>query len=145
MTRSPCSSSTPPRGTCRWDSSRPSWPWSTAPLPLAGSGETEEKVVDVGIQRTLDALASRAESGHRAQVLLGSHDGDYIPQVERLLAAGAYVGVLCFREFLNAQLAALEENGLVIHDLEQDVDAFTSPLPRVRIIPLDEFDPLKFI
>ena len=53
--------------------------------------------------------------------------------------------MLCFREFLNAQLAALEENGLVIHDLEQDVDAFTSPLPRVRIIPLDEFDPLKFI
>ena len=115
------------------------------PLPLAGSGHAEEKVVDVGIQRTLDALASRVESGQSAQVLLGSHDGDYIPQVERLLGAGAYVGVLCFREFLNAQLAGLVEYGLVIHDLEEDVDAFTSPLPRVRIIPLDEFDPLKFI
>ena len=53
--------------------------------------------------------------------------------------------MLCFREFLNAQLAGLVEYGLVIHDLEEDVDAFTSPLPRVRIIPLDEFDPLKFI
>ena len=115
------------------------------PLPLAGSGHAEEKVVDVGIQRTLDALASRVESGQSAQVLLGSHGGDYIPQVERLLGAGAYVGVLCFREFLNAQLAGLVEYGLVIHDLEEDVDAFTSPLPRVRIIPLDEYDPLKFI
>ena len=53
--------------------------------------------------------------------------------------------MLCFHEFLNAQLAGLEAHGLVVHDLEEDVNAFTSPLPRVRIIPLDEFDPLKFI
>ena len=115
------------------------------PLPLAGSGDPEEKVVDIGIQRTLEAIASRVESGQDAHILLGSHDGDYIPQVERLLDAGAYVGVLCFHEFLNAQLAGLEAHGLVVHDLEEDVNAFTSPLPRVRIIPLDEFDPLKFI
>ena len=115
------------------------------PLPLAGSGDPEEKVVDIGIQRTLEAIASRVESGQDAHILLGSHDGDYIPQVERLLDAGAYVGVLCFHEFLNAQLAGLEAHGLVVHDLEEDVNAFTSPLPRVRIIPLDEFDPLKFL
>ena len=115
------------------------------PLPLAGSGNPEEKVVDIGIQRTLEALASRVESGQGAHILLGSHDGDYIPQVERLLDAGAYVGVLCFHEFLNAQLAGLEAHGLAIHDLEEDVNAFTSPLPRLRIIPLDEFDPLKFL
>lgn len=115
------------------------------PLPLAGTGTPEEKVVDAGIQRTLDALAERAETGNLSQVLLGSHDGDYIPQVERLLDAGASVGVLCFREFLNTQLASLEARGLTIHDLEADVNAFTSPLPRVRIIPLDQFDPLHFI
>ena len=77
--------------------------------------------------------------------MLGSHDGDYILQIERLLDAGARVGVLCFREFLNAQLAALESRGLTIYDLETDVNAFTSALPRVRIIPLAEFDPAKFI
>ena len=92
------------------------------PLPLAGSGDPEEKVVDIGIQRTLEAIALRVEAGQGAQVLLGSHDGDYIPQVERLLDAGARVGVL-----------------------ETDVRAFTSPLPRIRIIPLDEFDPVTFI
>ena len=53
--------------------------------------------------------------------------------------------MLCFREFLNAQLAALESRGLTIYDLEIDVNAFTSALPRVRIIPLAEFDPAKFI
>ena len=115
------------------------------PVPLAGSGSNEEKVVDVGIQRTLEALAQRVESGQEAHILLGSHDGDYIPQIERLLDAGARVGVLCFREFLNAQLAALEARGLTIYDLETDVNAFTSALPRVRIIPLAEFDPAKFI
>ena len=115
------------------------------PLPLAGSGDPEEKVVDIGIQRTLEAIALRVEAGQGAQVLLGSHDGDYIPQVERLLDAGARVGVLCFREFLNSQLAILEARGLAIHDLETDVRAFTSPLPRIRIIPLDEFDPVTFI
>ena len=115
------------------------------PIPLAGSGNPEEKVVDIGIQRTLDAQAERVESGLSAQVLLGSHDGDYIPQIERLLDAGAKVGVLCFKEFLNAQLAALESRGLVIHDLESDVRAFTIALPRVRIISLEEFDPTAFI
>lgn len=115
------------------------------PVPLAGSGNQEEKVVDIGIQRTLDALAERVEAGESAQVLLGSHDGDYIPQVERLLDAGAAVGVLGFREFVNARLASLESKGLRLHDLETDVDAFTVALPRVRIIPLADFDPLKFI
>ncbi|RRD29184.1 NYN domain-containing protein [Actinomyces bowdenii] len=115
------------------------------PVPLAGSGSAEEKVVDIGIQRTLEALAQKVESGEQAQILLGSHDGDYVPQVERLLDAGAQVGILCFREFLNAHLTALESRGLTIHDLELDVRAFTSPLPRVRIISLADFDPLAFL
>lgn len=112
------------------------------PVPLQGSGSPEEKVVDIGIQRTLDAIADR---GVQANVLLGSHDGDYVPQVERLLDSGCGVGVLCFREFLSSQLAALEDRGLRVHDLESDVDAFTIALPRVRIIPLRDFDPAKFI
>lgn len=110
------------------------------PVPLSASAE--EKVVDIGIQRTLDAIAER---GAPARVLLASHDGDYIPQIERLLQAGVQVGVFCFREFLNTQLAALELEGLELFDLELDVRAFTTPLPRVRIIPLEEFDPQQFI
>lgn len=109
------------------------------PIPLAANGD--EKVVDLGIQRTLEAIA-----GRDGDVLLASHDGDFLPQVERLLADdGRRVGLLAFREFVNGQLTALTEDGLEIFDLEGDVDAFTSPLPRVRIIPIDEFDPLRFL
>ena len=35
--------------------------------------------------------------------------------------------------------------GLALHDLEDDVGAFKVPLPRVRIIPLDDFDPERFL
>lgn len=109
------------------------------PIPLAANGD--EKVVDLGIQRTLEAIA-----GRDGDVLLASHDGDFLPQVERLLADdGRRVGLLAFREFVNGHLTSLTEEGLEIFDLEGDVDAFTSPLPRVRIIPIDEFDPLRFL
>ena len=108
------------------------------PIPLAGEGH--EKVVDIGIQRTLEALHDRP-----ANVLLASHDGDFLPQVEALLDAGHRVGLLVFREFVNGQLADLASKGLELFDLERDVNAFQTPLPRVRIIPLTEFDPLDFL
>ncbi|MPV38432.1 NYN domain-containing protein [Georgenia subflava] len=109
------------------------------PIPLAGT--SAEKVVDIGIQRTMDAILEQGEG----DVLLASHDGDYIPQVERLLDAGRRVGVLCFREFLNGELAGLTERGLHIYDLEDDIGAFRTVLPRVRIIPLTMFDPTRYL
>lgn len=109
------------------------------PIPLASSGG--EKVVDVGIQRTLDAIAAQGFG----DVLLVSHDGDFIPQIAALLDAGRRVGVICFTEYLNSALAALTSNGLTVIDLENDVNAFTAALPRVRIIPLESFDPARFL
>ncbi|GAA1403347.1 NYN domain-containing protein [Oerskovia paurometabola] len=109
------------------------------PIPLAGS--SSEKVVDIGIQRTLEAL-----QGRPGDVLLASHDGDFIPQVEDLLEDGdRRVGLLCFREFVNSRFSELASRGLSFHDLEDNVGAFTTVLPRVRIIPLDEFDPLRYL
>jgi uncharacterized protein len=112
---------------------------SFRPIPLASS-EPGVKVVDVGIQRTLEAIRERP-----GDVLLASHDGDFLPQVEALLDGTRRVGVLGFREFLSHGYQPLVERGLTIHDLEDDVRAFTSVLPRVRIIPLDEFDPTRFL
>jgi putative heme uptake system protein len=108
------------------------------PIPLAGA--PGEKVVDIGIQRTLEALAGRP-----GDVLLASHDGDFLPQVEALLGAERRVGVLAFREFLSSGYTALVEKGLQVFDLEDDVRAFTTVLPRVRIIPLADFDPLRYL
>lgn len=108
------------------------------PIPLAGSAE--EKVVDIGIQRTLDALADRP-----GDVLLASNDGDFAPQLAALLGPGREVGVLAFTEFTSTALQHLTEGGLRIFDLEQDVRAFNVTLPRLRIIPLDEFDPTRYL
>ena len=108
------------------------------PIPLAGAAS--EKVVDIGIQRTLDALGPR-----EGDVLLASHDGDFLPQVTKLLGDGRRVGMLGFREFFNAGFSALGASGLEMFDLENEVGAFTSMLPRVRIIPLEEFDPVRFL
>ena len=108
------------------------------PIPLAGG--RDEKVVDMGIQRTLQALIERD-----GDVLLASHDGDFEPQTDALLNPGRRVGVLCFREFLSNHLTDLTAKGLTIHDLEDDVEAFTSALPRVRIISIDDFDPARYL
>lgn len=113
---------------------------SYQPIPLS-SEHSDDKVVDIGIQRMLEAIA---EQGH-GNVVLGSHDGDFVPQVERLLAAGQSVSVMCFPEFLSTSLAQLAPQGLRILDIEHEVGAFQVNLPRMKIIPLDDFDPNVYL
>lgn len=108
------------------------------PVPL--SGPPGMKVVDVGIQRMLDAIAERD-----ADVVLGSHDGDFLPQVAALLERGRRVALLGFSEYMNSGYAALAPAGLRVFDLEQDAKAFTSVLPRVRILDIEAFDPTAFL
>ncbi len=105
------------------------------PIPLAG--RSDEKVVDVGIQRTLDALV-----GHDDDVLLVSHDADFAPHLERLLGGRRRIGVVGLHEYVSIQFSDLD---IEIHDLEDDVQAFNVPLPRVRIIDLADFDPERFL
>ncbi|MEO5711011.1 MAG: NYN domain-containing protein [Nocardioidaceae bacterium] len=108
------------------------------PVPL--SGGPHEKVVDIAIQRTLDALVDRDDD-----VLLVSNDGDFVEGVENLLDGRRRVGVVGFTEFRNHEFVSLVGRGLELVDLEYDVEAFTTRLPRVRIIPIEEFDPLEFL
>jgi uncharacterized protein len=107
------------------------------PIPLSG-GPTD-KVVDIAIQRTLEELEQRD-----ADLMLVSNDGDFLPHVERLLD-GRRVGLLAFREFKNTGFNALIDEGLQFFDLEYDVGAFNERLPRLRIIPIEEFDPRDFL
>jgi uncharacterized protein len=108
------------------------------PVPL--SGEADDKVVDIAIQRTLAELARRD-----ADVMLASNDGDFIEQLEPLVGRERRTALLAFREFRNAGFVPLFERGLEFHDLEYDVKAFNDRLPRIRIIPIDEFDPNDFL
>jgi uncharacterized protein len=106
--------------------------------PVLLSGPPDVKVVDVAIQRTLEALAERG----RGDVLLASHDGDFAPQIAALARDPARrVGLLGFRETMSGALNELVAGGVELYDLEEDVGAFTVALPRVRVIPIDRFDP----
>lgn len=109
-------------------------------LPVPLSGPAEEKIVDVAIQRTLQALAERS-----GDVMLVSHDGDFLEDITRLLDGDRQVGVMGFAEFRNSGYQVLEGRGLQSFDLEHDVQAFTAPLPRIAIIPIEEFDPVPFL
>ena len=108
------------------------------PVPL--SGPPGMKVVDVGIQRMLTAIADRD-----ADVVLGSHDGDFLPQVSRLLVDGRRVALIGFPEFANGGYTELVGAGLQLFDLEHDAQAFNRLLPRVRILHIDAFDPAAFL
>lgn len=107
--------------------------------PIALSGGPGEKVVDIAIQRTLEEIGRR-----EADVLLVSNDGDFVDHVDELLD-GRRVGVVGFVEFRNGGFQQLAAQGLEFFDLDYDVRAFNEQLPRVRIIPIDEFDPTQFL
>jgi uncharacterized protein len=64
--------------------------------------------------------------------------------MERLLD-GRRTGLLAFHEFKNSGFTALIDRGLEFFDLEYDVAAFNERLPRLRIIPIEEFDPNDFL
>ena len=76
-------------------------------------------------------------------MVLGSHDGDFLPQITSLLGNGRRVALLGFREFLNARYVDLD--GLQVFDLEHDAKAFNKVLPRVRIIDIEAFDPTVYL
>jgi uncharacterized protein len=108
--------------------------------PIALSGPSTVKVVDVAIQRTLSAIAGRP-----GNVMLGSHDGDFYPQIAALLDGSRKVTILAFREYLNHRYLELVKDGLRIFDLEYDAMCFNQMLPRVRIIDITAFDPEPFL
>lgn len=105
------------------------------PIPLRGEG----KVVDIAIQRTAEVLRSRADD-----VMLVSHDADFADCMNDLAEdPQRRLGLVGFREFFATDLRQVPR--IETFDLEYDVQAFTSQLPRVRIIEIDEFDPLEFL
>lgn len=106
-------------------------------IPL--SGGQDQKVVDIAIQRTLAALRSRD-----ADVVLASHDRDFVAGLQPLID-GRRVGLVGFEEFLSGGLRDLRARGVEFFDLESKVGAFNEKLPRVRIIPIDQFDPNDFL
>src|SRR5699024_3283346 len=77
-------------------------------VPLRGEG----KIVDIAIQRTAEALQSR-----EADVMLVSHDKDFVPQMEDLAGTvDRRTAIIGFREFMAADLQEIP--GIEIHHLD---------------------------
>jgi len=110
------------------------------PIPLSGDGD--QKVVDIAINRTLDAIRDRP-----GDVLLVSHDNDFREAFASLCDGNRRLGVLGFTEYLSGEYLELKSAGKAdLFDLEDDASAFEGgPLPRIRIIPITEFDPVRYL
>lgn len=109
------------------------------PVLLRGEG----KVVDLGIERTLEALLH-----HDGDVALLSHDGDFLDAVKALLDHDRSVSLVCLPERANAEFEALREHGLAVVDLERDIaNAFEVPLnrPIFTVVDVADFDPEVFL
>lgn len=107
-------------------------------LPVAGAAG--EKVVDMAIVKTMDALTSRA-----GDVLLLSHDVDFVPGMRALQDGHRRLGLVAFAEFVSGGFAELVAGGLTVFDLEDDAQAFNTRLNRIRIIPIQDFDPTRYL
>jgi uncharacterized protein len=110
--------------------------------PVLLSGPSDAKVVDMAILRTLEAIAAQEGA---ADVILASHDQDFIPRLNPLIGGERRVGLLGFPELFNSKYNDLRAQGLEFIDLELDVQAFNRKLPRMLVIPIDEFDPTQFM
>lgn len=107
--------------------------------PILLAGAEEEKVVDIGILRMLGAL--RDQPG---DVLVASHDADFAEDLRALVdTGGRRVGAIGFAELTSQRLRDIE--GLELFDLEHDAKAFEVELPRLRVIPIAEFDPTLYL
>jgi len=112
------------------------------PIPL--SGPSSVKIVDEGIIRTLSAIKDLPvgeKSTDLPGIVLISHDADFVSSL--LEVSGRQMAVICFKEYLSGEYSGVPD--LEIYDIEEDVCAFNGPLPRIRPIPIEDFDPLRFL
>jgi uncharacterized protein len=98
--------------------------------------------VDLAIIKTLEALAERD-----GDVCLVSHDNDFRESFAALHDGNRRLGVLGFTEYLSGDYLELKMAGQVeLFDLEDDAGAFEcGPLPRIRVIAIEDFDPTRYL
>lgn len=114
------------------------------PIPLKGDAE---KVVDEGILKTLKAIQVKLSSDAELPgVALVSHDADFKELLATLAGPKRHLAIIAFKEYLSGEYQDIPN--LRIFDLEEDVLAFKDgcgPLPRLRAINIEDFDPSKFL
>jgi putative heme uptake system protein len=106
-------------------------------------GRPDQKVVDVGIHKLLEAIRTQRP---KAAVALASHDGmDFADALRPLLEEKRKVVVMGLREHVSQRFRDLVPSGLEILDLEINAKVFLRPLPRLLPVHVDEFDPMNLV
>ncbi|MDC0707978.1 NYN domain-containing protein [Stigmatella sp. ncwal1] len=106
-------------------------------------GRSDQKVVDLGILKLLEAIRTQRPG---AAVALASHDGaDFAAALRPLLEEKRQVAILGLREHVSSRFRELVPSGLEILDLELNAKVFQRPLPRLLPVRVDEFDPTFFL
>jgi putative heme uptake system protein len=106
-------------------------------------GRPEQKVVDLGILKLLEAIRATKPG---ASVALASHDGsDFAAALKPLLDDKRKVSILGLREYVSQRFREFIPAGLEILDLEMDAKVFQRPLPRLLPIRVDEFDAAAYL
>jgi putative heme uptake system protein len=106
-------------------------------------GRPDQKVVDLGILKLLEAIRTQRP---KAAVALVSHDGaDFADALRALLEEKRQVAILGLREHMSQRFRELVPAGLEILDLELNAKVFQRPLPRLLPVRVDEFDPTLFL
>lgn len=124
-------------------STKPAWSFVTS---LRGHGWTgiqltgspTVKIVDVAILKTLAALKTRD-----CDVVLMSHDADFCGAISALCDGKRKVTIIGFREFIAGGYNEIPN--LEFMDLEDDMSSFDCSLPRNRVVPIDKFDPARYL
>jgi uncharacterized protein len=106
-------------------------------------GRPDQKVVDLGILKLLEAIRTQRP---KTAVALVSHDGtDFADALRALLEEKRQVAILGLREHMSQRFRELVPSGLEILDLEMNAKVFQRPLPRLLPVRVDEFDPSIFL
>lgn len=101
--------------------------------------EGNRQVVDEAINKV---LARMRERGDESNILLLSHDSDYVNELKKIreMDSERVIAILGFPEYMSNDFDEVE--GLRKYDLEHDVtDGFIHDLPRIRVITIDAFEP----
>jgi putative heme uptake system protein len=109
--------------------------------PVLLSGGRDRKVVDEGIQKVMKYVIKDTDGN----IILVSHDKDFLPDLKEAIEAKRRVGALCFPEMMAECMRALDGNGLEVFDFERHAKAFAYRLNRLMIMDIDQFDPKEFI
>jgi uncharacterized protein len=119
-------------------------------LALSTEERSLEQLVEERLKANRAAVAKMlaAVTEQRAHVFVVSHNESVALPLSTLLESkvpGVSIGVVGFPERMSDGILALKKAGLIVFDIEHDLKAFKTPVPRRQLITPEAFDPSHYL